>query len=75
MATSNLPIFKRVIIDDKKYLDGGAWDNCPVHMLEEKGYEDVVVIRAHKNIRIRNYKKIHIGINIYNGRKEQIEWQ
>ena len=58
MATSNLPIFKRVIIDDKKYLDGGAWDNCPVHMLEEKGYEDVVVIRAHKNIRIRNYKKI-----------------
>ncbi len=58
MASSNLPIFKRVVIDDKKYLDGGAWDNCPVHMLEKRGFTDVIVIRAHKKIRIRNYKKI-----------------
>ena len=58
MASSNLPIFKRVVIDDKKYLDGGAWDNCPVHMLEQKGYTDVIIIRAHKRIRIRDYKEI-----------------
>ncbi|MDD3304239.1 MAG: patatin-like phospholipase family protein [Clostridia bacterium] len=58
MASSNLPVFKRSIIDNKKYLDGGAWDNCPVHMLEEKGYRKAIVIRAHKRIRIRDYKNI-----------------
>lgn len=58
LASANLPVFKRSIINDKKYLDGGAWDNCPVHMLEEKGYNKVIVIRAHKRIRIRDYKNI-----------------
>lgn len=58
MASSNLPVFKRSIIDNKKYLDGGAWDNCPVHMLEQKGYKNAIVIRAHKRIRIRDYKNI-----------------
>lgn len=58
MASSNLPVFKRSMINDKKYLDGGAWDNCPVGMLEKKGFEDVIVIRAHKRVRIRGYKKI-----------------
>ena len=58
MASANLPVFKRSIINNKKYLDGGAWDNCPVHMLEEKGYNKVIAIRAHKRIRIRDYKNI-----------------
>lgn len=58
IASSNLPVFKRSIIGDKKYLDGGLWDNCPVHMLEQKGYKDVIVIRAHKRNRIRDYKNI-----------------
>ena len=58
MASSNLPVFKRVVIDDKKYLDGGAFDNCPVHMLEKKGFKNVIVIRAHKRLKIRGYKGI-----------------
>ena len=58
LASANLPVFKRSIINNKKYLDGGAWGNCPVHMLEEKGYNKVIVIRAHKRIRIRDYKNI-----------------
>lgn len=58
LASANLPVFKRSIINNKKYLDGGAWDNCPVHMLEEKGYNKVIAIRAHKRIRIRDYKNI-----------------
>lgn len=58
MASSNLPVFKRSMIGDKKYLDGGLWDNCPVHMLEKKGFKDVIVIRAHKRNRIRDYKNI-----------------
>lgn len=58
MASSNLPVFKRSMIGEKKYLDGGLWDNCPVHMLEKKGFKDVIVIRAHKRNRIRDYKNI-----------------
>lgn len=58
IASSNLPVFKRSMIGDKKYLDGGLWDNCPVHMLEQKGFNDVIVIRAHKRNRIRDYKNI-----------------
>lgn len=58
IASSNLPVFKRSVINDKKYLDGGLWDNCPVHMLEKKGFEDVIVIRAYKRNRIRDYKNI-----------------
>ncbi len=58
LATSNLPVFKRQVIDSKKYLDGGAWDNCPVGMLEKLGYTDVILIRVYKRNRIREYKKI-----------------
>ncbi|MEG2646290.1 MAG: patatin-like phospholipase family protein, partial [Clostridia bacterium] len=58
MASSNLPVFKRAKIDDKHYLDGGIYDNCPVHMLEKKGYKEVYVIRAFKKNRIRGYNAI-----------------
>ena len=58
MASSNLPIFKRVIINKKRYLDGGAWDNCPIGMLEQAGAKDVIVIRCHKRLGIKNYKNI-----------------
>lgn len=58
MATSNLPVFKRAIVDNKKYLDGGVWDNCPVSMLESKNFSDAIVIRAYKRNRIRGYNGI-----------------
>lgn len=58
MATSNLPVFKRAVVDNKKYLDGGIWDNCPVQMLEKKGYSDAIIIRAYKRNRIRGYHGI-----------------
>lgn len=59
MATSNLPVFKRQKIDDKKFLDGGAYDNCSVEMLYDAGYKDIVAIRIFKRRnRIRNYAKL-----------------
>ena len=58
MATSSLPVFKRAKIDSKSYLDGGFYDNCPVEMLEKKGYKDIIAIRNYKRMRIRNYKEI-----------------
>lgn len=59
MATSNLPVFKRQKIDDKKFLDGGAYDNCSVEMLYDAGYKDIVAIRIFKRRnRIRNFAKL-----------------
>ena len=58
MASSNLPVFKRSKIEDKKYLDGGMYDNCPVHMLEKEGCKEVIAIRTYKIMRIRGYRNI-----------------
>lgn len=59
MATSNLPVFQRARIDDKSYLDGGAWDACPINMLEKSGYNNIIAIRVFKKTsRIRNYRDI-----------------
>lgn len=45
IASSSLPIFKLNTMDDKLYLDGMFFDNMPIRLLEEKGYDDIVVIR------------------------------
>ncbi len=58
MASSNLPVFQRVKLNDKKYMDGGVYDNCPVNLLEKKGIKEAVVIRTYKRMRIRGYKDI-----------------
>ena len=64
MATSSLPVFKRTKIENKSYLDGGAYDNCPVEMLEKLGCKNVIAIRNYKRMRIRNYKEIVKNNNI-----------
>jgi NTE family protein len=59
LATSNLPVFKRQKIDNKRFLDGGTYDNCSVEMLYEAGYRDIIAIRIFKRRnRIRNYNKL-----------------
>lgn len=45
LASSYLPIFReKRIIDNKYYIDGGFYDNSPVKMLYDLGYEEVYVI-------------------------------
>lgn len=58
MATSSLPVFKRATIKEKKYLDGGVYDNCPVEMLAKSGCNKIVAVRTFKRNRIRNYSKL-----------------
>lgn len=42
LASCNLPVFKsQKLIDDKYYIDGGFYDNNPVNMLIEKGYDKI----------------------------------
>jgi NTE family protein len=59
MASSRLPGFKNLVIDNKSYIDGGVYDNCPVNMLVEKGYKNIIAVRINKGTSgIRNYNKI-----------------
>ena len=58
LATSSLPVFKRAEINNKKYIDGSVYDNCPVEMLEKCGCKNVIAVRNYKRMRIRNYKEI-----------------
>ncbi len=58
LASSRLPIFKAEIFEEKVYLDGGVYNNCPINMLDKKGYTDVVVIRTNNEERIKNKSKL-----------------
>ncbi len=55
LASSNLPVFKRATVDEKIFLDGGAFDNCSVEMLYESGYRNIMAIRLNQKNKIRNY--------------------
>ena len=47
LASCNLPVFKmEKFIDDKYYIDGGFYDNNPVNMLLNKGYDKVYSIEV-----------------------------
>lgn len=46
MASCYLPVFKeRKMIDDHYYIDGGFYDNSPVKLLRDKGYNEVYIIK------------------------------
>ncbi|MEG0378282.1 MAG: patatin-like phospholipase family protein, partial [Eubacterium sp.] len=44
MASSNVPFFKRVIIDGNHYLDGGVYDPLPRKMIYDAGYRNIISI-------------------------------
>lgn len=48
LASSYLPVFKqdKILNDDKIYLDGGFYDNCPITLLKKKGYKDIIEIKT-----------------------------
>ena len=64
IASSSLPVFKLDRIDDKLFLDGMFFDNMPISLLEQKGYNDIVVIRLLDDflgkINLNKYQNINI---------------
>lgn len=46
IASATFPIFPPKIIDDKKYIDGGVYDNMPINLLVKNGYAKMLVIRT-----------------------------
>lgn len=59
LASAYLPIFKmEKIIDNKYYLDGGCFNNCPLSMLNISEYEKIYIIKIYKNEAVdKNYRK------------------
>jgi len=46
MASASLPFFKSEVIDEKKFIDGAVFNNCPINLLVEKGYDEIIAIRT-----------------------------
>lgn len=64
LASSYLPVFReKRIIDNKYYIDGGFYDNSPVKMFCELGYDEVYVIGING---IGINRKIPSGIKVIN---------
>lgn len=46
LASAYHPAFKNEpLFDGKQYLDGGAFDTLPLHVLIENGYRDIIAVR------------------------------
>ncbi len=46
MASASFPGFKPEKIAGHEYADGGLFNNCPVNLLTDRGYEEVYAIRT-----------------------------
>lgn len=47
MASAYFPVFKNQKLNGKRYIDGGGWNNVPINVLLEQGYEDILIIRIY----------------------------
>jgi len=57
MASASLPGFTAQMIGDKKFIDGGVYNNCPINMLIDKGYDEIIAVRTNSFGRFRKYDK------------------
>lgn len=46
MASASFPGVQRTVIDDEWFIDGGIYDNLPINMLIDKGYRNIIAIKA-----------------------------
>jgi NTE family protein len=44
LASSCLPGFQTLIINSKKFVDGGIYDNIPISLILKKGIKDIIVV-------------------------------
>ncbi|MBZ4664530.1 MAG: patatin-like phospholipase family protein [Caloramator sp.] len=44
LASACFPAFKPYEIDNKKFIDGGVYNNIPVSMMRKKGIKDIIVV-------------------------------
>ncbi len=59
VASATFPIFPPKVIDGKKFIDGGVYDNMPINLLSGHGYDKMLVIRT--NVQTKQPKRKIIG--------------
>ncbi len=62
MASAYFPAFKLEKMDGKLFIDGGFYDNLPMGLLVEKGYDRLIAIRTHGIGRTRKINNKDIDI-------------
>lgn len=66
LASAYFPVFKNQKLNGKRYIDGGGWNNVPVNVLLEHGYEDILVIRIYGlGFDSERVTEIPEGTNVY----------
>ena len=58
MASSTLPGFKQEPLENKYYIDGGIYNNCPLNMLVDNNFKDIFVVRTTSYSKIKDIKRI-----------------
>ncbi|HZK00723.1 MAG TPA: patatin-like phospholipase family protein [Tissierellaceae bacterium] len=64
LASAYLPVFKHEKLGGKIYLDGAFYDNLPFKMLQNKGYEKLILVRTHGRGLTRRIDKDNDNITV-----------
>jgi len=65
IASAALPVFQRIEIDGKAYLDGGAYDNLPINTLIERGHKNIIAVDLKGGLGIKQKVKENSAEIIY----------
>lgn len=65
IASATFPIFPPKVIDGKKYIDGGVYDNMPINLLARNGYNKILVIRTNPMTKKPKRPIERDGLDIY----------
>lgn len=72
MASAYLPFFKfEKIIDNKFYLDGGIYANCPVDLFIKNGYKEIYAVKAWEGSKVKYTHKNGVKVIVI-GSKEKL---
>lgn len=65
IASATFPVFPPKMIDGKKYIDGGVYDNMPVNLLGRNGYDNMLVIRTNPQTKTPKRKQEREDLNLW----------
>lgn len=57
LASAKLPLFTPHHVDDNRFIDGGIINSCPINMLINQGYDEIVAVRTKGFGLFRRYNK------------------
>ncbi len=61
-ASANFPIFRAKKVDGKAFMDGGLYDNMPINLLVDAGYDHIIVLNVNG---LGSVRKIERPNNVY----------